>query len=177
LLTVRAELAERASDADAAIEDYRAALALDPFSDAIRAALADALLVRGERADARRVVDVDRPGLALLLRQALAAHQGDRAALHARVRDWLALERSRGDAAHHREAALLALSSGLDAEALTAARANFETQRELPDVRVLASAAVATRDEGALRALRAWLDATGFEDAATERILGGMKDR
>jgi hypothetical protein len=56
---------------------------------------------------------------------------------------------------------------------LTAARANFETQRELPDVRILARAAMASRDEDARRALRAWLDSTGFDDATTERILAG----
>lgn len=173
LLTVRAELAERASDSVAAIADYRAALALDPHSDPIRAALADALLARGEREAARRVLDIERPSLALLLRQALAANGSERATLDARVRDWLGLERARGDATHHREAALLALAAGRSAEALAAARANFEIQRELPDVRVLAGAAVAARDAGAQRALRAWLDSTGFDDAVSERILAG----
>jgi predicted Zn-dependent protease len=171
LLTVRAELAERASDVDAAITDYRAALALDPLSDPVRAALADLLLARGQRDSARRVLDVERPGLALLLRQALAAEGATRMSLETRVRDWLELERSRGDAAHHREAAMLALASGRAAEALTAARANFESQRELPDVRVLARATVAARDADARRILRSWLDSTGFDDAVTERIL------
>ncbi len=139
LLTVRAELAERAANTAAAIADYRAALALAPQADPIRAALADVLLARGERAAALRVLDVERPSLALLLRQALAANGAERATLDARVRDWLDLERSRGDATHHREAAMLALAAGRGAEALAAARANFETQRELPDVRVLAA--------------------------------------
>jgi predicted Zn-dependent protease len=173
LLTVRAELAERASDLDAATADYRAALELDPQSDAIRAALADALLARGERAAARGVLDVERPSLALLVRQALAADGPERARLEARSWSWLALERSRGDAAHHREAALLALAAGDSATALAAARANFQTQREMPDVRILARAAMASRDEDARRVLRAWLDSTGFEDAKTERILAG----
>jgi thioredoxin-like negative regulator of GroEL len=173
LLTVRAELAERAADSAAALADYRAALALDPQSDPIRAALADALLASGQREAARRVLDIERPGLALLLRQALAANGSERARLDARVRDWLGLERTRGDATHHREAALLALAAGRNAEALAAARANFEVQRELPDVRVLAGAAIAARDADAQRALRAWLDSTGFEDAVSERILAG----
>lgn len=171
LLTVRAELAERAADPDAAIVDYRAALALDPLSDPIRAALADLLLARGQREGARRVLDVERPGLALLLRQALAAEGATRAPLATRVRDWLELERSRGDAAHRREAAMLALDSGHIDAALDAARANFESQRELPDVRVLARAVVAARDPGARQTLQAWLDNTGFDDAVTEGIL------
>lgn len=171
LFTVRAELAERDSDFAAAVVDYRAALALDPLSDATRAALADLLLARGERAAARQVLDVERPGLALLLRQALAAEGAQRVSLWARVRDWLALERSRGDAAHHREAAMLALASGRIDDALTAARANFESQRELPDVRILAQAAMSARDADAQRALKHWLATTGFMDKVTSGIL------
>lgn len=171
LLTVRAELAERARDFDAAVADYRKALALDPRSDSTRAALVDLLLARGERVAARLVLEVDRPGLALLLRQALAAEGSQRATLSARVRDWLVLERSRGDAAHHREAAMLALASGRVDDALVSARTNFESQRELPDVRILAQAAMSARDADAQRVLRHWLATTGFEDAVTAGIL------
>jgi tetratricopeptide (TPR) repeat protein len=171
LLTVRGELAERAGSNDAAICDYRAALSLAPESDAIRAALADALLARGDRDAAFSVANIERPGLAVLVRQSLAAGPAVRVQLRPRAENLLALERSRGDAAHNREAALLALDSGQADRALTAARANFETQRELPDVRVLARAAVSARDAGALGSLRAWLDRTGFADVVTESIL------
>jgi hypothetical protein len=173
LLTVRAELAERAAQTDAAIADYGAALALAPESDATRAAQVDALLARGARDAARTLAGIDRPGLAILVRQALAAGANERAQLRPRAEGLLALERSRGDAAHNREAAMLALDAGQVGIALNAARANFQTQRELPDVRILARAAVAARDAAALQSLRAWLDDTGFVDSVTDAILAG----
>jgi hypothetical protein len=93
--------------------------------------------------------------------------------LRPRAATLLALERSRGDAAHNREAAMLALDAGEVDAALIAARLNFRTQRELPDVRVLARAAVRARDAEALRSLRDWLTTTGFADVVTENILAG----
>jgi len=118
------------------------------------------------------VQSLDR-GLAILVRQALAAGEGARAQLRSRAEALLALERSRGDAAHNREAAMLALDAGQVDAALSAARLNFETQRELPDVRVLARAAVRARDAAALRALREWMTASGFADTVTETVLSG----
>jgi len=173
LLTVRGELAERAGEIDAAIADYREALALAPESDATRAALADALLARGDRAAAFSLANIERPSLAILVRQSLAADADGSARLRPRAENLIALERSRGDAAHNREAALLSLDAGDIDRALVAARTNFETQRELPDVRVLARAVVRAHDAAALQGLRAWLDATGFADVATESILAG----
>jgi hypothetical protein len=173
LLTVRGELAERAGADDAAIADYREALALAPESDAIRAALADAFLAHGDRAAAFNLADIERPSLAVLVRQSLAADADGRAQLRPRAESLIALERSRGDAAHNREAAMLALDAGQIDQALASARANFETQRELPDVRVLARAAVRAHDTAARQTLRAWLDTTGFADVVTENILAG----
>jgi thioredoxin-like negative regulator of GroEL len=173
LLNVRAELAERAGSNDAAIADYREALTLAPESDAIRAALADALLARGDRAAAFSCAEIERPSLAILVRQSLAADAVERSRLRPRAENLLALEHSRGDAAHNREAAMLALDAGQIDRALAAARTNFETQRELPDVRILARAAVRARDAGARQALREWLDSTGFDDVVTESILAG----
>jgi hypothetical protein len=175
LLAVRGELAERAGSIDRAIADYGAALALAPETDAIRAALADALLVRGDRESARDVAGIDRPGVAILVRQALAAGDTARRELRPRAESLLALERARGDAAHNREAAMLALDAGQFAAALAAARANFATQRELPDVRMLARAAVAARDSDAVRLLRDWLTTTGFTDATTESVLDSVE--
>lgn len=173
LLTVRGELRERARDLDGAIADYRAALTVAPRDDAIRASLADALAARGDAAGALSVLDVERPSVALLVRQAACASGAQKAGFAARASAWLDLEVSRGDALHYREAAMLALSSGEPAKALTAARANFLIQRELPDVRVFARAAVAARDIPAQQALRDWLHSTGFRDAMTETVLGG----
>ena len=171
--TVRGELFERANHLDRAIADYSAALALEPQNDSIRATLADALLARGERHDARELLNVERPGLALLVRRAGCASGAERETLRARAVAWLALERARGDSVHAREAALLALDGGDVAGALTAAQANFHAQKELADVRLLARAAVAAQDPKARQQLIEWLRRTGYRDAVTENILDG----
>jgi predicted Zn-dependent protease len=171
LLAVRGELRERAGDAEGAITDYRAALDATPGDDSIRAALADALADSGRAGEAFRVLDVDRPSLALVVRQAIVAPPGRRKGCEARASEWLGLEGARGDAIHFREAALLALSRGDPVRALEAARANFENQRELADVRVFARAAAATRDAAALARIEQWLSATGFRDVVTETVL------
>jgi tetratricopeptide (TPR) repeat protein len=172
LLATRAELRERGADLEGAIADYLAALALAPRDDSIRAALADALLARGNARDARGVLDIDKPSLALLVRSAALAEGRERAGFASRARSWLELETVRGDAMHYREAAMLALLEGSPAQALDAARRNFDIQKELPDVRVLARAARAAGDAAAVESLRLWLRETGYRDSVTENILG-----
>jgi hypothetical protein len=175
LLTVRAELAERANGLDHAIADYSAALTLAPLDDSIRASLADALVARGELAEADALLRIERPSLALVVRRAGCTHGAERARLHALASSWLDLEVARGDALHNREAAMLALQDGDPARALAAAEKNFVSQKELPDVRTLARAATAAGDPAARERLAQWLRATGFVDAVTEEILGSRR--
>ncbi|MEO8016401.1 MAG: tetratricopeptide repeat protein [Pseudomonadota bacterium] len=172
LLATRAELRERTLDFGGAIADYGAALALAPQDDSVRAALADALAARGEVRDAQELLTVDKPSLSLLVRSAALSRGARRAEFSARAAAWLDLEAARGDSIHYREAAMLALTNGQPGLALDAAAKNFDVQRELPDVRVLARAATAARDEAALQALRAWLRKTGYRDSVTENLLG-----
>ena len=171
LLAVRAELLERDGREADAIAHYRRALALDPGDDSIRAALADALAAQGEVPEAFALLETERPSLALRVRRAALAPGDRRAGLAADAAAWLALEAARGDSIHGREGALLALMNGDAVAALAAARANFARQRELPDVRVLARAAVAAGDTPALQWLREWLVTTGYRDVVTARIL------
>lgn len=174
LLATRAELRERDQDNAGAIADYRVALSLAPNDDSIRAAYADVLAASGMKEEARSTLLVDKASVALLVRSAALAEGAQRAALVARADSWLMLESARGDALHFREAAMLALVRGEPARALVAARANFEIQKELPDVRVLARAAHEARDAQALSALRQWMHDTGYRDAVTESIVGVM---
>jgi len=171
LLATRAELRERSRDPNGAILDYCEALKLAPRDDSIRAALADALAARGDLGDARDLLAIDKPSLALLVRSAALSEGAQRSNLSARATAWLALEAARGDAIHYREEALLALADADTARALAAAVRNFEQQRELPDVRVLARAAHAARDASALEALQRWMRETGYRDSVTEGIL------
>ena len=172
LLATRAELRERSRDLNGAILDYTEALKLAPRDDSIRAALADALAARGDAGDARDLLAIDKPSLALLVRSAALSEGARRASLSARATAWLALEAARGDAIHYREEALLALANEDSARAVAAATRNFEQQRELPDVRVMARAARAARDAPALQTLRRWMRETGYRDSVTEGILG-----
>jgi thioredoxin-like negative regulator of GroEL len=171
-LTVRAELAERANALDRAVADYSAALSLAPLDDSIRASLADALVARGELAEADALLRIERPSLALVVRRAGCTGGAERARLRALATSWLELEAARGDALHNREAAMLALLDGDPVRALAAAEQNFASQKELPDVRVLARAATAAGDAAARARLAEWLRTTGFADAVTEEILG-----
>jgi thioredoxin-like negative regulator of GroEL len=171
-LTVRAELAERANALDRAVADYSAALSLAPLDDSIRASLADALVARGELAEADALLRIERPSLALVVRRAGCTGGAERARLRALATSWLELEAARGDALHNREAAMLALQDGDPVRALAAAEQNFASQKELPDVRVLARAATAAGDAAARARLAEWLRTTGFADAVTEEILG-----
>jgi Flp pilus assembly protein TadD len=171
LLATRAELRERSHDIAGAVADYREALSLTPQDDSIRAALADSLAEWGKADEARQFLDIEKPSLALLVRSAALFEGARRAELALRARAWLELEGARGDALHYREAAMLALVNADAAGALAAARRNFEDQKELADVRVLARAARAARDPSALSALRQWLNETGYRDSVTEAIL------
>jgi tetratricopeptide (TPR) repeat protein len=168
LLATRGELEERAGNLPAAIGFYRRAASLVPGDDAVRAALADAMVAHGGASASDLLAD-ETPGLAILVRQATLP--GAAPTLRQRARTLLALEAARGDAIHYREAAMLELADHRPAAALIAARLNFETQRELADVRVLARAAMAARDAGARQMLEDWLRETGYEDAVTAAIL------
>lgn len=171
LLATRGELRERNNDTPGAIEDYQAALKLAPGDDSIRAALADALAMSAMNKEAVELLAIDKPSVALLVRSAALVKGASRSELAARANSWLALEAARGDPLHFREAAMLALVNDDPAGALAAARTNFEKQKELPDVRVLARAALAAGDTGALSGLRRWLLETGYRDSVTTSIL------
>jgi thioredoxin-like negative regulator of GroEL len=171
LLAVRAELHERDANPQRAIIDYSAALALVPDSDAVRAALADLLMADGEVSEAAALLAVERPSLALAVRGATCMYGAGQQRMREQATAWLELEAARGEALHLREAAMLSLSSGEPVEALRAARANFAVQKELADVRLLARAALATRDTAARGEIETWMRATGFRDAVTENML------
>jgi thioredoxin-like negative regulator of GroEL len=167
-LWLLADFADRAGDAPAAETQLRAALQAAPQNEGIRSALSDLLLDRGAYREALALVDLPAPSIGLLARRARAQQALRDPALkdtRSQIDDLITLATRRGDPPHLREEALVALDVDHDpARALTLARANFETQRETIDLRILLRAAKACGDGATLSALTKWIHETGYED-------------
>jgi hypothetical protein len=167
-LWLLADFSDRAGDSQAAETHLRAALQAAPQNEGIRSALSDLLLNRGAYREALALVDLPAPSIGLLARRARAQHALRDPALtdtRAHIDDLVTLASRRGDPPHLREEALVALDVDHDAaRALELARANFETQRETLDVRILIRAAQACGDSATLSALTKWIHETGYED-------------
>jgi Tfp pilus assembly protein PilF len=173
VLSLLADFADRRGDTAGAERHLREALTLEPYNDAARSALCDLLIERGATTEAMALLDLPNLSYGLLVRAArVQALRHDGTAI-SRTRQRLAelesLAARRGDVPHLREQALLALEVDRDAQrALTLAKANFATQREAIDVRLLARAALSLKDRATLADLKQWLATTGFEDHRLE---------
>jgi hypothetical protein len=169
-LWLLADFADRRGDAAAAERSLRAALAAMPENEGVRSALSDVLLARGAAREALALLGVPAPSVGLLARRARAQGLLNDPCLsttQAQIDELLTLAARRGERPHLREEALLALDVARDdARALQLAKANFATQRETIDVRLLVRAARAHGDTAALHEVTQWLRATGFEDLA-----------
>jgi Tfp pilus assembly protein PilF len=178
--TILAELAEQLGDARAAGKYFREALALGQPDPYLLGAYADFLLDQERPAEVVALLEVETRIDPLLLRLALAeerlgatAREEHVALLQARFE----AARRRGDRAHLREEARFTLHL-LDrpALALELALANWATQREPADARVLLEAALAAGDAAAARPVLDWLAQTGLRhvriQALVDRLAG-----
>ena len=167
-LWLLADFSDRSGDPHAAEMSLRAAVEAAPENEGIRSALGDLLLARGAHREALAMVDLRAPSVGLLARRARAEQLLRDPALvetSSQIHDLLTLSSRRGDRPHLREEALIALDVEHDAaRALDLAKANFETQRETIDVRLLVRAARANADNASLRAVAKWMHETGYED-------------
>ena len=172
-LTVLADLAEAADDADAAKEALRQAVQLDPADIRPRLAYADLLLRRGEAQAVLTLVADDTTEPLPLLRRALAAKAlalPQTAAYRARLEAYFTASAMRGETLHLREAALADLQLFDRPErALERARRNWEQQREFADTRLILDAAIATGDLPAARPVVRWLEQNGSIDVRLAR--------
>lgn len=171
-LSLAGEAHERRGALEDAVSAYMASLAAndDLYT---RIALADALLASGraERAQAA-LAQAPSTDAVLLRRWRIARRLGaDATALATQLEQRLAAAESRGELLHAREAAWFALERGDSARALRYARDNWAAQREPADALLLAAAARAAADAGALAEVRAWLARTGLRDVRIERLL------
>jgi Tfp pilus assembly protein PilF len=173
-LWLLADFADRAGDSRAAEAQLRAALQSAPQNEGIRSALSDLLLNRGAYREALALVDLPAPSIGLLARRARAQHALRDPALadtRSQITDLVTLATRRGDPPHLREEALIALEVDRDAaRALDLAKANFETQRETIDIRILMRAAKACGDSATLNALAKWIQETGYEDRQLQGV-------
>jgi len=172
-LWLLADFADRSGDSRGAEAQLRAALAADPQNEGIRSALSDLLLARGASREALALVDLPAPSIGLLARRARAQQLLRDPALEetrAQIEDLVTLASRRGDPPHLREEALVALDIDHDpARALQLAEANFDTQRETIDIRLLIRAARASGDATTLSTVAQWIHQTGYEDRQLPR--------
>jgi tetratricopeptide (TPR) repeat protein len=179
-LTLHAELAAQLGDAAQAEACFRKALDLEVRDPYLLGAFADFLL------DGDRAAEV--PGLLgevtridpLLLRLAIAERRLGHPQLGEHVRrlgDRFEAEVRRGDTVHLREAARFALHLiDRPREALNLALANFRTQREPMDARLVFEAAHAAGRPEAAAPVLAWLRQTGLEDARIEALMTSLRE-
>jgi Flp pilus assembly protein TadD len=175
--TLAAEIAARRGEAVAAEQHFRAALALDPRDPYLLAAYADFLLERDRAAEVLPLVRDYPRNDSLLLRLTLAEARlpGAHAAFAAHrteLEDRFAAVRQRGDSLHRREEARFTLEIEREpARALALARENWAVQRESSDLRILAEAAKAAGNAGALAQAREWIGRNRLEDASLAALL------
>ena len=177
-----AEIEARRGRADAAEASFRAALALAPRDPYLLAAFADLLLEQGRAREVIALLADETAADGLLLRLALAERRSGapEAEAHAALlRARYAAARARAPGApglHAGEEARFALE--IDAaprEALRLARANFASQREPRDARILLEAALAAGEPEAAAPALAWLERTRLEDVALRRLAARVR--
>ena len=176
-LLTEADLAMRGGDVAASLTLHERAHALDPGHEEARTRLAALLLERGDAARAFELAQAPDPSparLVIRLRAARALGDADAVTSYRELSLLLEADRSDGVPPHLREEAQLALHvEGDPVAALRLARRNFETQKDTPDLRMYAAAAVAAADASAVSEIRAWMQETGFEDRAVAAALKG----
>jgi hypothetical protein len=176
-LLTAADLASRAGYPAASLALHERAFALDAGHEEARTRLAGLLLERGEARRALALAQAPDPSPArLVIRLRAARALADEDALTTLRELFVLLEADRSDGLppHLREEAQLALYvEGDAAAALRLARRNFETQKDTPDLRMYAAAAVAAADAAAMAEIRAWMQQTGFEDRVVAAAIEG----
>jgi Tfp pilus assembly protein PilF len=171
-LLTEADLALRAGDGEAALSFHERAFALDPGHEEARTRLVELVLELGNVTRALGLARAPDPSVArLVLRVRAARMLGTADAISSldELKAMIEADRSKGIPPHLREEAQIALYVYRDAPAaVRLARLNFETQKDTPDLRMLAAAATAAADASAMAALHAWMRETGFEDATVD---------
>ena len=179
--TLAAEVAARLGRGSEAEGYFQRALEFRRPDAYLLGAYADFLLDRG---DGLKVIELfkDKPPVdAILLRLALAHKQAApggeafrqfKAALESRFE----AARRRGESLHAREEARFVLHLlGSPRQALELAQANWKSQREPADARILLEAALACRDSAAAEPVLRWLDAMHRQDVQLVKLASRLR--
>lgn len=172
LYTLLTEIAVQQGKNALALTHVQQALQIAPQSPYLRYLQSDIWLMQG--ANAKVIADLldwqDRDNA--LLRLAIAAKRSQ----HSEASNWRNAYQQRIDMAqqsqrpiHHREHArfLLSVTEQAD-EALEAARANWETQRELSDLRILLASAALSKNEKSLDDASRFIQRHNINDAPSQ---------
>jgi hypothetical protein len=167
MVTLQAELSERAGQAGNAERLYRQALQLDKRDAYANAAYSDFLLDQNRAADVLKLIPAESDSDLLILRRTLAAHALKRveaATLANNLQARYEAARARNERLHLREEARFLLHvRNQPTEALKLAVENWQTQKEPADLRILLEAANATGERATAREALAWLKRTQLE--------------
>jgi tetratricopeptide (TPR) repeat protein len=174
-LTILAEIAAQLGNTGAAEKHFREALALERPDPYLLGTYADFLLDQERPTEVIALLEGETRIDPLLLRLALAEQRLGAEGLEEHVALMQArfdAAHRRGDSVHLREEARFTLEL-LDrpAEAVALARANWATQREPADARVLLEAALAAQDPATAQPVLDWLDRTGLEHVRIEALV------
>lgn len=171
MLTARADMAERSGNARS-LGWLEEALRADPSDQYARLALADALIAENQLGTAARLINEGPRSDAALLRLAIiATRQGTDRSTAAELAARYAEAEARGEQVHLRDLARFRLDVlGEIPAALAAARANFRSQREPWDARILMQAARAAGDRAAARDVVEWRRTSGYQDATLSQL-------
>jgi len=176
LLTSLAELEQRDRRSAAADAAWRRVLALGPDTYAATA-YADFLIAEGRPAEALATLEREPRSDTVLLRLAIAGRRANAARAAAdtdemRARIAQANERPEAKTLHGREQAMFALFiEAAPTRALALARGNVERQREPLDLLLLAEAARASGDAGAIDEARRLKATVGLHDRRIDALL------
>ena len=179
--TLLGEMATRLGRFEAAESHFREALALDPLDSYLLGAYADFLLDRGRASEVIKLLKDKTAADALLLRYAIAlkvvgAPGAAQASAELAARFDAAMRRR--DNVHQREQARYELALRGDAvAAVRLAKLNWAVQKEPADLRILAQAALASKDAEARALVRDWMNSSRIEDAAIAPLAARLEGK
>jgi tetratricopeptide (TPR) repeat protein len=179
--TLLGEMAARLGRPDAAEAHFREALAFDASDSYLLGAWADFLLERGRAPEVITLLKDKTQADALLLRYAIALKNAGRpqaAQASAELAARFDAAMRRRDSVHQREQARFELAlRGDAAAAVRLAKLNWAVQKEPADLRILAQAAVAGKDEQARAIVRDWLKSSRIEDVTMAAPLAQLEKK